>query len=120
MDWIQELTQKESITIRTKHGDYQKYGSLTDELKSLAPYGFIRCRQNCLVSYKVRKDALIAYLEDLPLSYDSSVDSEISFCNYLDIWLAGWKFKIKNSTFEVYTFCINAIKRYFETKNYKI
>ena len=33
MDWIQELTQKESITIHTKHGDYQKYGSLTDELK---------------------------------------------------------------------------------------
>lgn len=50
MDWIQELTQKESSAIHTKHGDYQKYGSLTDELKSLTPYGFIRCRQNCYVS----------------------------------------------------------------------
>ena len=26
------------------------YNSLTDEQKFLAPYGFIRCRQNCLVS----------------------------------------------------------------------
>lgn len=61
-----------------------------------------------------------AYLEDLPLNYDSPVDSDISFCDYLDIWLAGRKFEIKNSTFEVYTFRINAIKRYFETKHYKL
>ncbi len=63
---------------------------------------------------------LIAYLEDLPLSYNSPVDSDISFYNYLDIWLAGRKFEIKNSTFEVYTFRINTIKRYFETKHYKL
>lgn len=42
--------QTHTITIHTEHGDYQKYGSLTDELKFLASYGFIRCRQNCLVS----------------------------------------------------------------------
>ena len=42
--------QTHTITIHTEHGDYQKYGSLTDEQKFLAPYGFIRCRQNCLVS----------------------------------------------------------------------
>lgn len=42
--------QTHTITIHTKRGIYQKYGSLTDELKFLAPYGFIRCRQNCLVS----------------------------------------------------------------------
>ena len=42
--------QTHTITIHTEHGDYQKYGSLTNELKFLAPYGFIRCRQNCLVS----------------------------------------------------------------------
>ena len=39
-----------TITIHTGQGIYQKYGSLADELKILAPYGFIRCRQNCLVS----------------------------------------------------------------------
>lgn len=42
--------QTHTITIYTEHGTYQKYGSLTNELKFLAPYGFIRCRQNCLVS----------------------------------------------------------------------
>lgn len=42
--------QTHTITIHTEHGNYQKYGSLTDELKFLAPYGFIRCRQNCLIS----------------------------------------------------------------------
>ena len=42
--------QTHTITIHTGQGIYQKYGSLTDEQKFLAPYGFIRCRQNCLVS----------------------------------------------------------------------
>ena len=42
--------QTHTITIYTEHGTYQKYGSLTDELKFLEPYGFIKCRQNCLVS----------------------------------------------------------------------
>ncbi|MEY8433957.1 phage integrase SAM-like domain-containing protein [Lachnospiraceae bacterium 48-42] len=36
-------------------------------------------------NYKIRKDALIAYLEDLPLGYDSPVNPDISFCDYLDI-----------------------------------
>ena len=44
--------QTHTITIHTEHGNYQKYGSLTDELKFLSPYGFIKCRQNCLVSLK--------------------------------------------------------------------
>ena len=44
--------QTHAITIHTEHGIYQKYGSLTDEQKFLAPYGFVRCRQNCLVSLK--------------------------------------------------------------------
>ena len=42
--------QTHAITIHTEHTIYQKYGSLTDEQKFLAPYGFIKCRQNCLVS----------------------------------------------------------------------
>ena len=42
--------QIHTITIHTEHGIFQKYGSLTDELKFLTSYGFIRCRQNCLVS----------------------------------------------------------------------
>lgn len=39
-----------TITIYTKYGSYQKYGSLTDEHKQLSPYGFIKCSQSCLVS----------------------------------------------------------------------
>lgn len=42
--------RKHTITIHTEQGTYQKYGSLTEEQKFLAPYGFIKCRQNCLVS----------------------------------------------------------------------
>lgn len=42
--------QAHAITIHTEHSTYQKYGSLTDEQKCLAPYGFIKCRQNCLIS----------------------------------------------------------------------
>ena len=61
-----------------------------------------------------------AYLEKAPLDYDSPVTLDTTFCDYLDIWLAGRKFEIKNSTFEVYTFRINAIKRYFEPKHYKL
>ncbi len=42
--------QTHIITIHTEQRTYQKYGSLIDEQKFLAPHGFIRCRQNCLVS----------------------------------------------------------------------
>ena len=42
--------QTHTITIHTEHAAYQKYGSLADELKFLAPYGFMKCRQNCIVS----------------------------------------------------------------------
>lgn len=52
-----------TITLHTEHGNYQKYGSLTDEQKSLAPYGFIKCSQNCLVSlekiYSICEDTII-------------------------------------------------------------
>lgn len=39
-----------TITVHTQHGSYRKYGSLTDEEKLLAPYGFIKCNQSCLVN----------------------------------------------------------------------
>ena len=47
--------QTHTITIHTGHATYQKYGSLADEMKFLAPYRFIRCRQNCLVSLEKSK-----------------------------------------------------------------
>lgn len=62
--------QTHTITIYTEHGTYQKYGSLTDELKFLEPYGFIKCRQNCLVSLeKIHSicDDTIILINQLPL-----------------------------------------------------
>ena len=42
--------REHQITIYTQHGTYHKYGTLNNELKSLSPYGFIKCAQNCIVS----------------------------------------------------------------------
>lgn len=42
--------QGHTIIIHTKHGCYQKYGTLKKELDNLTNYGFIRCSQSCLVS----------------------------------------------------------------------
>ncbi len=44
--------QEHQITIYTQHGTYHKYGTLNNELKSLSPYGFIKCAQNRIVSLK--------------------------------------------------------------------
>lgn len=65
--------QTHTITIHTEYCTYQKYGSLTDELKFLAPYGFIRCRQNCLVS-----------LEKIQSIYDDT----IILANHLQIHMS--------------------------------
>lgn len=43
---------RHSITVYTTDGEYNKYGTLKDELKKLAPYGFIRCSQSHIVSIK--------------------------------------------------------------------
>lgn len=42
--------QKHNITIYTRHGTYKKYGTLQRELDYLAPYGFIKCNQSCIVA----------------------------------------------------------------------
>ncbi len=39
-----------AITIFTADGEFQKYGTLSQEILLLAPYGFIQCSQSCLVS----------------------------------------------------------------------
>ncbi len=39
-----------TITVHTRHNTYRKYGSLKQESKFLAPYGFIKCNQSCIVS----------------------------------------------------------------------
>lgn len=47
--------QKHQIKIHTSHGIYQKYGTLSQELELLSPYGFIKCSQSCIIAlHKVR------------------------------------------------------------------
>ncbi len=41
--------RKHLITIHTVHENYQKYGSLNNELTTLSKYGFVKCSQNCIV-----------------------------------------------------------------------
>lgn len=44
-----------NITVYTNQDIYQKYGSLSEEYKTLSNYGFIKCNQSTLVSlYKIR------------------------------------------------------------------
>ena len=43
-------SQQHNITIHTSHGVYRKYGTLSQELTTLYPYGFIKCTQSCIVS----------------------------------------------------------------------
>lgn len=43
-------SQQHNITIHTSHGVYKKYGTLSQELTILYPYGFIKCTQSCIVS----------------------------------------------------------------------
>lgn len=48
---IYYLTIREhNISVHTKHGIYQKYGTLNKELKFLSTYGFLKCNQSCIVS----------------------------------------------------------------------
>lgn len=42
--------QEHNITIFTQYETYRKYGTLSNELKFLSPYGFVKCSQNCIVS----------------------------------------------------------------------
>lgn len=43
-------SKQHNITIHTSHGIYKKYGTLSQELTALFPYGFIKCNQSCIVS----------------------------------------------------------------------
>jgi len=43
-------SKQHNITIHTSHGTYRKYGTLSQELTTLFPYGFVKCTQSCIVS----------------------------------------------------------------------
>lgn len=59
-----------NITVYTAHGKYKKYGTLSQELNTLSPYGFIKCNQSCIVSLsKIRdiQNSTITLIDDTEL-----------------------------------------------------
>ncbi len=47
--------QSHNISVHTQNNIFHKYGTLNKELKILAPYGFLKCNQSCIVSlYKIQ------------------------------------------------------------------
>ncbi|MEY8433781.1 LytTR family DNA-binding domain-containing protein [Lachnospiraceae bacterium 48-42] len=79
--------QEHQITIYTQHGNYHKYGTLNNELKSLSSYGFIKCAQNRIVSLgKIRSicfnDIILINGIKIHMSkkYAISIISEFSKC----------------------------------------
>ncbi len=79
---------KHTITIHTQNGCFQKYGSLCSELASLSHMGFIKCRQNCIVSVQCIRSVHSSSLtlingERLPISrrqYASVLDAYCRSC----------------------------------------
>lgn len=82
-------SQQHNITIHTSHGTYKKYGTLSQELTTLYPYGFIKCNQSCIVSLsKIRtiQNNDITLIDDTVLhvsrSYAPKVLSAFNGKNY--------------------------------------
>lgn len=62
--------QKHTITFHVKQETFQKYGTLTNELNTLSPYGFIQCNQSYLVPLDKIKSI---YHNDITLSDNTKI-----------------------------------------------
>lgn len=76
-----------TITAHTAHDVYHKYGALSNELKSLARYGFIKCSQSCIVSLNkirtiVNNDITLVNDEVLHLSRSCAPKVILAFHNF--------------------------------------
>lgn len=84
---IYYLTIKEHrITVHSRHGQYQKYGTLNKELKVLSSYGFIKCAQSYIVSLsKIRTinphDIVLINNDTIPLSRNFAPAVIMAFAN---------------------------------------
>lgn len=84
--------RKHNITIHAQHETYQKYGTLSNELKALSPYGFVKCTQSCIVSLSkiksIRHDDIIL-INDVKLHMSRKYASHIliAFSQYKPTWL---------------------------------
>lgn len=61
-----------------------------------------------------------SYLEELPCNGNELLDPNITLCEYLDMWLIDKERDLKVSTYEAYSYRVNCIKKYFETKDPKV
>lgn len=61
-----------------------------------------------------------SYLEELPCNGNELLDPNITLCEYLDLWLIDKERDLKVSTYEAYSYRVNCIKKYFETKDPKV
>lgn len=61
-----------------------------------------------------------SYLEELPSDLDASLNPDVTLCDYLDLWLKDKERDLRKSTYEGYTYRVNSIKKYFESKNPKL
>ena len=75
------------ISVYTANGCYKKYGTLNNELKALAPYGFIKCNQSYVVSLnKIRTvfhdQILLINNDKLPMSKHFAPKVMLAFHSY--------------------------------------
>lgn len=75
------------ITIYAASGRFKKYGTLNDELKVLASFGFIKCNQSYIVSLKKirtisHNQILLINNDKIPMSRHFAPKVMVAFHNY--------------------------------------
>lgn len=78
-----------NIVVHTTHGNYKKYGSLNNELKTLSRHGFIKCNQSCIVSLSKIKAIhnnmlILTNNEKLPITRSYAHQVLMSFYKHSD------------------------------------
>ena len=61
-----------------------------------------------------------SYLEEVSPESTNTCDSNVTLCDYLDLWLKDKKRDLKTSTYEAYSYRVSCMKKYFEKDNPKL
>lgn len=80
--------KRHDIAIHTEHKIYYKYGTLSNELKILAPYGFANCSQSCIVSLNKIRDI---NHQDIILVNNEILHMSRNYINQIIIALSQYK-----------------------------
>lgn len=62
----------------------------------------------------------LSYLEELPVESTNTCGSDVTLCDYLDLWLKDKKRDVKTSTYEAYFYRVTCMKKYFKKNNPKL